>query len=803
MAKAKPFTVPTVLFLLFAITFMGYMQLASAGEGTITAYGWSCCDTFGRGPVGLTIPDGEVTLIKEDRSVGFMSGGDFVVSTWYTVNDSSNSGLFTVDYQTGTYTTIGYTGIKELTSFTYDVTTKTAYVADVNKLYTIDLATAQVTEVGVITTGVIIGIAADNKGNLYALDNYDLEGNDLLYSVNKETGAGTAIGPIGFDANYAQDIAFNRANGKLYGALYSNTDGGGLYEINTATGKATLLKEYIIGIDALAIPYIDVKYDVAAAASPSAGGTVTGSGEYKGGAPVTVSATAAEGYEFVNWTEEGAVVSTELNYKIALLENRNLLANFKLKEAPAGGMVLNESSLSLAIGDTFQLGIAVFPDGTSAEDIVWSSSDEAVAAVDSAGLVSAVSAGQAVITAATKDGNFTAACTVTVTDPAGGMVLNESSLSLAGDTFQLVVTFLPGGATIEDIVWSSSDEAVATVDSAGLVSAVSAGQAVITAATKDGSFATTCTVTVTDPAGSMVLNESSLFLAAGDAFQLVVTTFPGGATIEDIVWSSSDEAVATVDSAGLVSALKAGQAVITAATKDGNFTAICAVRVTEAVSVLSLNPSTLYIPMGSSFQLTAAVVPGGATNQTILWRSSDEAVVTVGSEGLVSALKAGQAVVMATMLDSGFTDACVVTVTVPVSGISLNEFSISSLTVGSFFQLTATILPEEATDKDVIWSSSDEGVATVDSEGMVRAVGPGQVTISVTTVDGGLTSSCTVTVTVAEERQDTVPEVKVPAAGRGRQLPRTGTFPYVYTLPALTLLLIIGGYICLRSIKQI
>ncbi len=721
MAKAKPFTVPTVLFLLFAITFMGYMQLASAGEGTITAYGWSCCDTFGRGPVGLTIPDGEVTLIKEDRSVGFMSGGDFVVSTWYTVNDSSNSGLFTVDYQTGTYTTIGYTGIKELTSFTYDVTTKTAYVADVNKLYTIDLATAQVTEVGVITTGVIIGIAADNKGNLYALDNYDLEGNDLLYSVNKETGAGTAIGPIGFDANYAQDIAFNRANGKLYGALYSADLEGGLYEINTATGEAVLLKKYEAEIDALAIPYIDVKYDVAAAASPSAGGTVTGSGEYKGGAPVTVSATAAEGYEFVNWTEEGAVVSTELNYKIALLENRNLLANFKLKEAPAGGMVLNESSLSLAIGDTFQLGIAVFPDGTSAEDIVWSSSDEAVAAVDSAGLVSAVSAGQAVITAATKDGNFTAACTVTVTDPAG----------------------------------------------------------------------------------SMVLNESSLFLAAGDAFQLVVTTFPGGATIEDIVWSSSDEAVATVDSAGLVSALKAGQAVITAATKDGNFTAICAVRVTEAVSVLSLNPSTLYIPMGSSFQLTAAVVPGGATNQTILWRSSDEAVVTVGSEGLVSALKAGQAVVMATMLDSGFTDACVVTVTVPVSGISLNEFSISSLTVGSFFQLTATILPEEATDKDVIWSSSDEGVATVDSEGMVKAVGPGQVTISVTTVDGGLTSSCTVTVTVAEERQDTVPEVKVPAAGRGRQLPRTGTFPYVYTLPALTLLLIIGGYICLRSIKQI
>lgn len=109
--------------------------------------------------------------------------------------------------------------------------------------------------------------------------------------------------------NLAQDIAFDRTNGILYGTLYQHYgDHCGLYEFDLDTGAATLLREfgYSNKLDALAIPYSDVKYTVVGEANPTAGGTITRSGEYDGGTMVTL--TAAAGSEFVNWTEDGVEV---------------------------------------------------------------------------------------------------------------------------------------------------------------------------------------------------------------------------------------------------------------------------------------------------------------------------------------------------------------------------------------------------------------------------------------------------------------------------------------------------------------
>lgn len=316
------------LVFLMALLFLVSPQLASAGvpeEVTITAYAWSVLDegNLAKGPVGIAIPEGDINLIKEDPSVELMQGGDFVENTWYTVDYDGR--LFTVDCDTGAYTVIGSTGVDELTGFTYDCTTGIAYVSNRNNLYTIELDTAEVTLVGEISSGAIVGIAANGEGDLYGLDILD----DQLYQIDKDTGAGTPIGHIGFDANYAQDIAFDRTSGVLYGTLMLDARIGGLYKFDLGTGEATELKEFDdnIYLTALAIPYI--KYTMVAEASPPAGGTVTGSGDYKPGSMVTLSADAAKGYEFVNWTEDGAVVSTEQNYELTLFEDRHLVANFK------------------------------------------------------------------------------------------------------------------------------------------------------------------------------------------------------------------------------------------------------------------------------------------------------------------------------------------------------------------------------------------------------------------------------------------------------------------------------------------
>lgn len=400
--------------------FVAHPVLAGVVDGTITAYGWIAEEEYSglsKGSGSIAIPSGNITQIKSDDSVYFMSGGDFVEETWYTVdyNDSNNSSLYTVDCDTGDYTLIGSTGVR-LTGFTYDLMSQTAYVSaydSTSKLYTIDLATAQVTLVGEITPGCIIGIAADGAGNLYGLDIVD----DELYSIDKTTGNGTAIGSIGLNLNYAQDIAFDRNNNILYGALYVWGGSGGLYQIDVETGAATHLADFGAEIDALAIPYTVTRHSVVVSADPSSGGTVTGGDDYTGGALVTVSAAAAEGYKFVNWTENGIAVSTEQDYTFIVAQDRNLVANFTLLAVPVNGIGLNPTALSLTAGsDPFQLTATVTPEDATNKEIRWSSSDESVATVNSAGLVSAVGAGRAVITVTTEDGNFTAECTVTVTE---------------------------------------------------------------------------------------------------------------------------------------------------------------------------------------------------------------------------------------------------------------------------------------------------------------------------------------------------------------------------------------------------
>lgn len=498
MFKGKSSSIVASLFVFFfALFFLASPQLASAGplgEGSIEAYAWSAfySGALAKGPVKLTIPEGEITLIKNDSMDSFMAGGDFVGNIWYTVGYKGE--LFTIDCHTGDTTLIGDTGLGLLTGFTYDLITDTAYVSDVNNLYTIDLLTAKTTFVGKISSDLIIGIAADGAGNLYALG----IASDQLFTVDKETGAGTAIGNIGFDVNFAQDIAFDRTSGILYGSLYMSS--GGLYSFDLGTGAVTLLKDFgsQIELDALAIPYADVKYTVVGEADPTAGGTIYGSGEYDGGTIVTLTADPAAGYEFVNWTEDGVEVSTEQSYRFVLFKDHNLVANFRMA---VSGISLDPTSLSLSVGDLSQLAATIFPEEAANKKVLWSSSDESVAQVDQDGLVSAVAVGQAVITAATEDGGFTATCTVTVTVPVSGISLNHTSRALAvGDApFQLAAMIFPEGATNKKVIWSSSDHSVALVDQDGLVSAVAAGQAVITAATEDGGFTATCTVTVTLP----------------------------------------------------------------------------------------------------------------------------------------------------------------------------------------------------------------------------------------------------------------------------------------------------------------
>ena len=171
---------------------------------------------------------------------------------------------------------------------------------------------------------------------------------------------------------------------------------------------------------------------------------------------------------------------------------------------------------------------------------------------------------------------------------------------------------------------------------------------------------------------------------------------------------------------------------------------------TVAVTGVTLNKTSLSLVEGGSETLTATVAPNNATNKAISWKSSDATVATVDGSGKVTAVKAGSATITVTSSDGSKTATCSVTVaasTVPVTGVTIDKTEIS-IVEGESQKLSATVAPDNATDKKVTWTSSDNNVATVDGSGNVTAVKAGSATI--TAKAGDKTATCSVTVTAKE-----------------------------------------------------
>ncbi|WP_081392530.1 Ig-like domain-containing protein [Paenibacillus odorifer] len=434
------------------------------------------------------------------------------------------------------------------------------------------------------------------------------------------------------------------------------------------------------------------------------------------------------------------------------------------------GVTLDKPTLSLTEGEAGDtLSAVIAPANATNKTVNWSSSDETIATVVN-GVVTPVGVGTAIITVTTTDGSFTASSVVNVSAPippvvdVTGVKLDQETLNLtAGEADGLLkATIEPANATDKDVIWSSSDETVATVVN-GVVTPVGEGTAVITVTTKDGSFTATTTVSVSAPIPPVVdvtgvkLDQETLNLTAGEADGLLKATIePANATDKDVIWSSSDETVATVVN-GVVTPVGEGTAVITVTTKDGSFTATTTVSVSAPippvvdVTGVKLDQETLNLTAGEADGLLKATIePANATDKDVIWSSSDETVATVVN-GVVTPVGEGTAVITVTTKDGSFTATTTVSVSalippvVDVTGVKLDQETLNLTAGEADGLLKATIEPANATDKDVIWSSSDETVATV-VNGVVTPVGEGTAVISVTTKDGSFTATTTVNV---------------------------------------------------------
>ena len=245
---------------------------------------------------------------------------------------------------------------------------------------------------------------------------------------------------------------------------------------------------------------------------------------------------------------------------------------------------------------------------------------------------------------------------------------SEPQTILAGQTFTLVATVRPVNADNRAVNWASSSPDIVTLSPSGdqcIVTGAASGTTSVTVMTAAANFQQSCQVTVIVPVAEVTLNKTATDLPVGRFDTLLATVLPAGATDKGVTWTSSAPAIATVEGGGtngVVTAHAAGAATITASAANGLKRAECVVRVVVPVESVSLiKPATTLVLLDQE-QLAFAIQPSDATNQGVSWTSSNNAIATVTSGGLVRGINIGEADITVTTLDGGKKDTCTVTV---------------------------------------------------------------------------------------------------------------------------------------------
>ena len=356
------------------------------------------------------------------------------------------------------------------------------------------------------------------------------------------------------------------------------------------------------------------------------------------------------------------------------------------------------------------------------------------------------------------------------------ITLSETSLQVVlGIPGELTATVLPEDAANPAVVWSSSDESVATVQR-GKIKGIAAGECDIVCEAAEGNgVRTICHVEVVVPVKRIVLPEEPTVLLVGASEELAEATLnatvtPENAYWQEVTWESSNEEAVVVDADGTVRGLAPGKAIITASTTqpDSKAKAQTQVVVKQAVTGIELDSESVRVAVKKSAALKATVSPETAANKKLTWTSSDESIATVTAQGAVQGVSAGDAVITATAMDGSEVSAsCQVTVYVPVSRITLSETQSFALPAGLSRSIAAEAAPENATDQELIWTSSDETIATVDEDGTVTGVSFGKAKITASAADGG-GAAAAVTVVVNQAVENIAlkyEELYVPVSG--------------------------------------
>ena len=325
------------------------------------------------------------------------------------------------------------------------------------------------------------------------------------------------------------------------------------------------------------------------------------------------------------------------------------------------------------------------------------------------------------------------------------------------ETVKLNATVLPENADNKNVHFTSDNDAVATVDDNGLVTALSSGEAVITVTTEDGKKTAKCKITVEKEIiqlKTITITNAPAELEKGAQVQLGIKYIPDNTTqSKSVEWKTSDASVAVVSSTGLVTAKKTGTVTITAVSKaDSSIQSKVTIKVLSHITDVTVTGPSGTLYTDTKYKFTAKITPDDTTdNKTVIWSVSDSNIAQIATDGTLSFKKAGTVDVIATVkATSSSTIIKKLTVTgvkkvINVSSVALDKTTVN-LKKGETVKLNATVAPADADNKEVTYTSSNSAVAKVDNTGLVTALSSGEAVITVTTKDGSKTASCKVTV---------------------------------------------------------
>ncbi len=410
-------------------------------------------------------------------------------------------------------------------------------------------------------------------------------------------------------------------------------------------------------------------------------------------------------------------------------------------------ITLKSDQLLLTVGGTAALNATVAPHAAHRAGVTYLSSDEGIVTVDEKGRVRGVALGSCeIVVTSVYDASVSATVNVQVITLVQKLVPDAGDAQVyVGGTLQLSVAYEPADATLQQVTYASSHENIATVSKDGVVTGVKRGTADIVITSADGHAKAKQRITVLQPVASISITARETILPVGGHTDLKATVEPSDASNKKVIWSSSDEEIASVDEKGRVTSHAPGEVIITAACEDDpSVSTSVTIEDEQLATGVAFTDTEITVRVGETVKAGYVVSPEDVSDPSVTFELKHPKFADVDESGRVTGVKAGKTTLYVYTADgTKRSDHILVTVVQPVTGVAMEKQEVR-VGVDYYTHVKALLQPDDATDLAMTWESSDESVATVSGDTNVvkiRAHSWGDCVVTGTTVDGGYTAS--------------------------------------------------------------